>query len=179
MGKDRSELPDEWKWRYNVYLGLGCYAYYLERIFQIFPKERVRVFFSEEFRSAPIDICSSLFEDLGVDPGYQPDTSIEVNKASEARSVWMASFLRTFVHRENLMKRVLKRVFPSHLLARGARGLKAMNQRELSKEGIGKSEKDRLREFYAPWNERLKQLIHRDPTPWWGLEGGPKKDESL
>ena len=77
---------NKWRWRYNIYLGLGCYASFLETIFSIFHKEQVSLFLTERLEREPQMVCREIQERLGVDPFFQPETSREENRASVPRS---------------------------------------------------------------------------------------------
>ncbi len=167
------DLPPKWRWRRNVYLGFGCYAHYLKLIQKHFPKERTHLFLMEDLEVDPIGISQKIFERVGVDPAFCPDTSKKENPASLPRSRVMADLIRRYVHRENRMKRLLRAMFPSAFLAKSARWVKDANQKPLPKEDLGEEERERLEDFYAPWNEELERITGMELSSWnsWSRDG--------
>ena len=50
----------------------GQYAASLERLFEHFPREQVKVFVYDDVSAEPAKVLAELFEFIGVDPTYQP-----------------------------------------------------------------------------------------------------------
>lgn len=57
----------------------GFYYRRLKRYFDIFPRHRIKVYIFEEFKKDPASVILDLFEFLGVDTNYAPDTSVRHN----------------------------------------------------------------------------------------------------
>jgi hypothetical protein len=147
-------------------LGLGCYATYLERIFEFFPREQVSIHLSEVLERDPRAICCQLFQVLGISQDLELDTAQRANLASEPRSRSIARLIKKVVHKENWMKSTLKGVLPSRFLANMARRIKEWNQRPIEKEEMKAVDRNTLEEFYAPWNERLESEFGLDLSLW-------------
>lgn len=59
----------------------GFYYSRLKRYFDIFPKDQIKICLFEEFKEDPAKIVVDLFDFLGVDTNFVPDTSIKHNPA--------------------------------------------------------------------------------------------------
>jgi hypothetical protein len=62
--------------RYLVDLGL--YAHHLRRVYQYFPRERVKVFLYEDVQTDPAGFLRELFRYLEVDPTFEPASTRKV-----------------------------------------------------------------------------------------------------
>lgn len=60
----------------------GFYYRRLKRYFDIFPKEQMKIFLFEEFKTDPARIVADLFDFLGVDTSFVPDTTVTHNPAA-------------------------------------------------------------------------------------------------
>jgi len=59
----------------------GFYYKRMKRFFDLFPRDQIKVYLFEEFKKDPSQIVVDLFDFLGVDPSYVPDTSTRHNPA--------------------------------------------------------------------------------------------------
>lgn len=59
----------------------GFYYSSLKRYFDIFPRERIKICLFEDFKKNPAKIVTELFDFLGVNTDFVPDTSIRHNSA--------------------------------------------------------------------------------------------------
>lgn len=59
----------------HPFLDLGLYCEQIRRILKQFPRERVRIYWYEEYQAAPARMLADIFGFLGVDEGFRPDMS--------------------------------------------------------------------------------------------------------
>jgi hypothetical protein len=63
----------------------GFYYQRLKRYFDLFPKEHIKIIIFEEFKKDPAKAVGELFDFLGVDASFTPDTSTTHNPAGVPR----------------------------------------------------------------------------------------------
>jgi hypothetical protein len=60
---------------WHPFLDMGLYYEQVKRYLQTFPKERVRIYWYEEYQSEPALMLADVFRFLEVDPAFSPDIS--------------------------------------------------------------------------------------------------------
>jgi len=85
----------------------GFYYKRLKRYFDYFPKHQIKIYIFEEFKKDPAKIVVDLFDFLGVDTKFVPDTSTTYNPAGVPKSRLLN---RLFFHPRVI--RAAKAVFP-------------------------------------------------------------------
>ena len=67
----------------------GFYYRRLKRYFDLFPKHQIKVYVFEEFKKDPAKVIVDLFEFLGVNTSYVPDTSVRHNPGAIPKIRWL------------------------------------------------------------------------------------------
>ena len=80
--------PNAWWPRALQYTWLADYAPHVERYFDLFGRDQVRVIIYDDFRADTDGAIRSVYEFLEVDPGFTPSVRV-VNPARTARSMWL------------------------------------------------------------------------------------------
>ncbi|HET9947423.1 MAG TPA: sulfotransferase [Longimicrobiales bacterium] len=75
-------------------LETGRYATHLGRFFRAFPREQIRVYLYEELRADAGRVLRDVFDFVGVDPGFCPDTSVRHQATAVARWPWLRAVRR-------------------------------------------------------------------------------------
>lgn len=94
-------LPEEVA--FGSYVGCGRYHHFLRPYYERFPTERIKVFLFDSVRNDLAGLMTEIYEFLGVDPGFAPDTSYRHNRSGEiensiARHIWTrTAALRTML----------------------------------------------------------------------------------
>jgi hypothetical protein len=142
------------------YLRVGFYYTHLMRYYDRFPPEQIRVYLYEDFQSDPIGLMQGIFEFLGVDSAFVPDTSLRHNISLAPKSKAWHQFLTG----SNVVKKALKPFVPARLRENLVRGLKARNlgappvmPEELRREYV---------ELYREEINDLASLLQRDLSRW-------------
>jgi hypothetical protein len=87
----------------------GFYNRHLRRYFDRFPRNDIKVILFDDLVTRPGDIVRELFEFLGVDPTFVPDTGTAHNPSRMARSPALNRFLvRTIAALKPLVPRGLR-----------------------------------------------------------------------
>ena len=111
---ERERLGWGWDWRY---VGAGLYYEQLQRYYRLFNRDRIKVFLYDDFKNEPDKFFGDLFDFLGTDPSFRPDTTVRHREASLPR----IPLLRNFLGRPNAVKSLAARVIPRPLF----KGIKA------------------------------------------------------
>lgn len=93
----------------------GFYYRRLKRFFDLFPGDQIKIIIFEEFKTDPAATVVDLFEFIGVDTAYRPDTSTRHNPAAVPRN------------------RLLNRLFYSRTLIRTANTVLPEGMRQMAK----------------------------------------------
>jgi hypothetical protein len=136
----------------------GLYYKRLKRYFDIFPREQIKILIFEEFRKNSANSVVELFDFLGVDTKYVPDTSTRHNPAAVPKN------------------RLLNRLFYHPAMIRAAKwmlpeGLQqvAMQVRDKNLKSPPKFPADlraKLLDFYRTDILQLETLLDRDLSIW-------------
>jgi Sulfotransferase domain len=142
--------------RIRTYLDSGHYAAHLQRYFELFPRERVRVVFSDELRQDSAGVVRSLWRFLGVDADVPGADVATVNEAIAPSSLPLLRLVQaTGVMRfRALLPESLKAVVKQRLAARG------------TQPPLEKATRMRLLEYYEPYTRELERLLGVDLSPW-------------
>ena len=81
-----------------TYKGKGYYAEQLERYYNLFPKENIKVLLFEEVIKNPIETAQEIFEFLNIDNSFVPDTSKKANVSGTPKGMfgWLIMKLRYY-----------------------------------------------------------------------------------
>lgn len=136
----------------------GFYYVRLKRYFDEFPREQLKIFLFDEFRRDPGGIMRELFDFVGVDPNFVPDTRSKHNPANVPKSRLMN---RVFYHPRVI--RTAKTVIPvsAYGLAKRARQLNLRTPPTLPDDL-----RSRLLDIYREDIVMLEGLLERDLAVW-------------
>jgi hypothetical protein len=93
----------------RTYLESGYYAKHLKRYFEIFPRANIKVIFSSDLRSSPVQTVKSTLDFLGLERSSEVKFSVQSNRAVGVRATTIIHMLKVL----GLMK--LRHVFPGHI----------------------------------------------------------------
>ena len=162
ISREAERMRMGWSWDWS-YVEAGRYGKLLERYYRRFPGEQIKVFLYEELQDQPGAFFQSLFEFLGVNPSFRPNTDVKHRLASSPRSASVETLLRT----PNPLKVFTKQVLPHELRGRLKAQISAWNT--LRPEPLSPSLRQALFEqHFADDCLRLEALIDRDLSAWMG-----------
>lgn len=144
-------------WRY---VDVGLYARQLEAFLAAFPRSQVHIILYDDFRSDPAATLRTVYAFLGVDAGFQPDTSVRVNVGGEPRNPsW-----------QRLLK--LPKLLPAHVKTLpGARHVRTwlvgMRGANLARPSMPTAARALLVEAFAQDVATLEAILER-PLSQWG-----------
>lgn len=139
----------------------GFYYKRMKRYFDIFPRDQIKVFLFEEFKKDPAKVVVDLFDFLGVDSSFVPDTSVRHNPAGVPKNRLLN---RLFF--DPTLIRTAKTALPESLQGM----VKRVRQQNLKPPPKFPADlRAELLELYREDVLRLEGLLNRDLSIW--LEG--------
>jgi hypothetical protein len=159
LALEEQRVRDHWRpvWHYQH---LGLYADQVERYLNLFPKEQVRVWLYDQLRADSVGLAQSVYDFLGVDSAFVPDTSVKLNVSGQPKSRWLQNLL----YRDNGLKSLAKAVLPKSFGNQLSRQVRQQNLG--AKPTLAPATRARLIERYTPDILRLQVLIHQDLSAW-------------
>ncbi|MGH3065768.1 MAG: sulfotransferase family protein [Gaiellaceae bacterium] len=137
----------------------GFYFERMKRYYDLFDREQIKIYLFDEFKRSPADLVRDLFGFLGVDTGYEPDTTVQHNPANIPRS----ALLNRILYQPKVIRGV-KAVLPERL-ERVAKRLRQRNLRPAP--SFPPDLRAALLDLYRDDIHRLEELIERDLSVWF------------
>jgi hypothetical protein len=141
-----------------AYIVRGRYAHYLQRYYELFSKEQIKILRFEDLRRNPSAVTADLYGFLGVDRGFEPQLEVH-NKGYVPRN----RMLNRVFH-SDFARRVLKPIMSDGImkLARKVRSINEERPPELPADVRAE-----LRVFYHDDIARLQELTAMDFSSWF------------
>jgi hypothetical protein len=139
----------------------GFYGRQLEPYFDVFPREQISVQLYDDYVANPQAVLRVLFEFLGIDPTFVPDTSLRYNVSGTPRS----ELLHAFLARPLAIKDALKPLMPAPVRHRLRARLMHRNIVP-DRSRMAASTRQRLTALYRDDVLRLQSMIGRDLGAW-------------
>ncbi|HLG99373.1 MAG TPA: sulfotransferase [Bryobacteraceae bacterium] len=139
------------------FLGFGLYYEQVKRYLDLFPQERVRIYFYEDFCAAQAPVMRDIFAFLSVEPSFTPDLS--------------KRHMQAFVPRSYALKRLAKssRVW-NWLWPRTPARLRALARKAAFRGRdsfvLEPADRARLIDYYRDDVQKLGSLVNRDLSTW-------------
>lgn len=167
VGTEKRELldmlrPDE------ALVQHGMYGANLQRYYDRFPRENIKVLIYEEMKASPQAALRDIYAFLGVDSSFVPEEVIQknVNPTKRVRSPLLtrlfhgAQYAMIWLGIEWLVSDVI-RTWAHTFLDR-------VNYTRLDREPVSDETKNRIRRLYIEDRKKLEVLLGRDLTDVWG-----------
>ena len=164
LREEEERKRNDWDWLYH-YRSFGFYATQLERYYEKFDREQIRVFLYEDQKDDPIGFTQEVFRFLGVDDTFVPDTSWKFNVGGIPKN----RALHRLITRPNPLKTGFKKVLPAGWTRQMYERVKGMNLTKTPP--LREEDRRELIEGYRQEILRLQDLIQRDLSGWLQTEG--------
>ena len=135
---------------------MGFYHAQLERYFEKFDRDRIRVYLYEDLTEDPVSLLRDVFGFLGVEESFVPNLSVKHNVSGIPRS----RTLHAFLSNPGPIKSAVKPFVPERMRQRLVANLKMSNLR--SAPGLAEEVRKDLVEVYRDDILELQGLIQRD-----------------
>jgi hypothetical protein len=145
-------------WSTGRHFERGLYAQQLQRFYDPFPRERIRVYLYDDLIADPGALFRDLFRFLGVEPGFEPDMSRRPNASGDVRDpvlqwLWTRPGARSFVR--PFLPKAVRQLVSDWVIRR------RLIRREMPLET-----RTWLTGLYRDEILRLQELLGRDLSTW-------------
>lgn len=154
VGDAHSELTPQ-----SSHVKEGFYFQRMKRYYDLFDREQIKIYLFDDFKRGPGDLIRDLFGFLGVDTGFEPDTTVRHNPANVPKS----ALLNRILYQPRVIRGV-KAVLPARL-EKVAKRLRQRNLRPAP--SFPPDLRATLLDLYQDDIHRLEELIDRDLTAWF------------
>ena len=142
-----------------LYFTTGIYYEQINRYFETFGRDRVKVYLFEEFIKQPVPICQEVFRFLEVDDSFVPKMELH-NEGRIPKSIALQFWLRGKIMNRKRRSSLRKRI--NRLIERAME----WNIRRGSKPTPDLKQLETLTESYRQDIERLQSRLGRDLSGW-------------
>lgn len=155
---ETERINNQWEWIWH-YKNLGFYYSQLQRYYKIFSPNQIKVYLYEDIQADSQKVISDLFNFIGVDPNFIPNTYKKHNVTYKVKS----KALLNFFEKPNLIKNFIRNLVPDTIRKPMAAKVYRSN---LVKPQLEPKIRSELIEVYREDILRLQDLIQRDLSAW-------------
>lgn len=149
--------------RHRSYVSMGFYAQQLQRYFQLFDKDQIRIYLFEDFRNDPVRLAREIYTFLEVDPTFVPRDLESYMQTGIPRSPLLE---RLLMPKDNRFVQAARSLVPDRVRKRLWNLRVDLTNRNLQKPPLSKATKARLTKGYKDDILHLQTLIGRDLRHW-------------
>ncbi len=143
---------------YQQYIELGFYYDQVKRYLNIFGREKVKVYLQEDLRKIPDTVICDLYDFLGINKTFRPDTNQVHNSFSMPKNKLIHK-----LYAFNSLRILLKDIFPSFVKEK----IKTVFFERKNKPKLKEESKKYLQELYHKDIEKLETLIEKNLSSWY------------
>jgi len=158
LREEETRIENGWGpiWHYKH---VGFYSAQLERYFDTFRRDQIKVFLYEDLQDDPVGMLQSIFRFLGVGDARLPDISLRHNISGVPRS----RLVHELLNKPNPIKSAFRPLLPAKLRKRLNHNLTGRN---LVKPQLSPEVRRQLIKAYSEDILKVQELIDRDLSGW-------------
>ena len=158
LTQEEQRIRDRWAplWYYK---DKGFYGQQMQRYYDAFPKEQIKVYLFEDLCQNPLAVVQDIFSYIGVDTNFEPDMA-KKNVSGVPKNV----ALQRLLTRKNPIKSVGKMLLPKQFRKNLSNSIQTKNLGEKPK--LSPEMRAQLLELYREDILLLQGLIERDLSAW-------------
>jgi len=146
-----------------IYHDIPKYYRQVERYFDVFGRENVKVILFDEFSADTAAVFSDTLDFLGVDNRYTPTFRV-VNPNRRIRSGRLKKFI---YHPPQALIRLARLLFPKHLRRKLVKGLVDVNTKPVKRKEMSLALRAELNDYYREDVRALGKLLDKDLLSLW------------
>jgi hypothetical protein len=159
---EEKRVHENW-WPDFHYVRIGLYHEQLERYYNLFEHHQIKVYLYDDLKSDPQSMTRDLFGFLGVDDGFDLETSLRYNASGIPRSKAIHAALQGMRKIKPLVERALPQGQTRRLMRLGS----ALHNRNLTKPKLSPEIRKQVTDRYFREDIlKLQDLIKRDLSVW-------------
>lgn len=144
----------------------GLYAEPVAHFYATFGRDRIRIFLYDRLVGDPVGFMGDLYDFIGVDRDFVPDTRVRAQTAEVPKSQAINKLLRTQNPVRSVAAAALRTVLPESTRQTLRSRLLRLNAADKSAVKLAPETRQRLIDFYAEDVRRLQDLIQQDLSGW-------------
>jgi hypothetical protein len=147
-----------------AYLERGRYAEHIIDMYQFFPKENISLYFLQELKDAPVQLCSNIFNEIGA-ATFTVTTDKRFNVAKGSRFPRLMNYVS---HPSKIVffRKLARKLIPGHVRDSIRRSINRLNEVDLKQKPMTQETRKILLDYYKPFNQQLEELIEIDLSNW-------------
>lgn len=161
LDMEPARIRERWPILYR-YVDAGRYAGQLDRYFQTFQPDQIRIYLYDDLRADPVAVTQDCFRFLGIDPAFVPDVSARYNESGLPRSPFLYALLRGPQSLKRLRRTARMYLAGGRLHTTYVR----LKSRNLVKPAIPAEASRRLKTIFEPEISKLQNVIGQDLSRW-------------
>lgn len=151
---------------YKSFLRLGHYEEHLRTILNYFPLEQIKIILYDRFVENPDLVCKEVFQWLGQDDTFKPNTSMRYNETRVPVNKVYSRYINSFRSKSNKIKKTIKKIIPYTLFVTLGEFLINVNQSTQKYPPMSENVKKYLINYYKPYNKALEKLLNINLDRW-------------
>ncbi len=152
---------------YKFFIEPSLYVHHINLIYNYFPKNQVKLFLFEDFKTNSSIICKEIFEWLEIDADFSPSIQKTHNKTKKAKSKTISKLIYSLKKESNPIKKIAKKVLPYSLFSRLGETIVESNKSTQNAEKISEDMSLLLQKYFKPYNESLKLKTKLPLEKFW------------
>ena len=155
-------------WQRDDLVKEGFYYKHLSKFYDHFDSSQIKVFLYENLRGNPQGMMNEIFEFIGVDKEFVPDSSVKFNTSGFVKN----STMDGLIGYNSWLVKGLKKIMPKRLFEtiKNSLGIQKivsnMRQKNLARPKLDEGMKNKLTAIYESDIRNLSKLINRDLSHW-------------
>ncbi len=143
---------------YKFFIEPSLYANHIKLIYKYFPKNQVRVYSFNDFKSNPEKICTEIFDWLGVSSAYIPSIEKTHNATKQPKSKFFAKLILSMRKKDNVLKKIVKAILPYSMFSKMGSFIVESNKSNKNVEKISDEMQQFLSNYFEPYNKEFNEL---------------------
>ena len=168
LDREDQRVQDGWEHGWH-YTRLGHYHDQLRRYYERFDPNQIHVHLFGEFVNNPTPVVQNLYQVLGVDNAFTPDTSVQYNPSGRPRSAtlhWLLQEAGLGAWTRSLLPTDVARTLRSWTRPITRPLKQRLTHANMERPSMSDDVRRRLRDLYRDDILRLENLIDRDLSHW-------------
>lgn len=162
LEREPERVRENWDpiWHYT---NVGMYGQQLSRYFSIFKREQMLILLYDDFLINSRKSVKEVFEFLGIDSEFSPDTSSKMNVSGQQRNSIVAKLIKSLFDSPNLLRWLARKFIPE--TARWS-FTETVRQTNLNKKYLSREDSQMLVEIFKNDILLTQELISMDLRHW-------------
>lgn len=162
LDEEGARVRDNW-WPDFHYVQIGLYHAQLQRYFDLFRRDQIKIYLYEDLNSNPSGVLQDVFRFLGVDDTFVPEATVRYNASGIPKNETLHLILQKLRRFRPVAQRVVPETQYRHLLSLGSN----LHNRNLTKPRLSPELRKRvIAEYFREDILELQRLIQRDLSAW-------------